>query len=148
MTPQGRDRWAVEIRRIAVAVGIGLADNREVDALGLLPATRLAMDRALSRLTPPPEYLLIDHLQLPESELGQAAITRGDASVLSIAAASVIAKLHRDQLMTRLDRDHPGYGFAAHKGYGTRRHQAALRAVGACEIHRRSYSPIAALLGD
>lgn len=148
MTPQARDRWAAEICRIAVAVGIGRADNREIDELGLLPATRLAMNRALSGLTSPPQYLLIDHLPLPESELEQAAITRGDASVLSIASASVIAKVHRDQIMAQLDRAHPGYGFGAHKGYGTRKHRDALRMLSACEIHRRSYSPIAALLRD
>jgi ribonuclease HII len=147
MTPTDRERWAGEIRHFAVGVGIGQADNGEIDELGLLPATRLAMMRALSQLKPDPEYLLIDHLPLPESDLDQTAITRGDASVLSIASASVIAKVFRDLLMTRLDREHPGYGFASHKGYGTRGHRDALRRLSACDIHRRSYAPVAALLG-
>jgi ribonuclease HII len=146
MTAANRARWAPKIRHIARGVGVGLATNGEIDELGLLPATRLAMLRALSELSHAPEYLLIDHLPLPEVDLAQAALTRGDARVLSIACASVIAKVYRDQIMDQMDHEHPGYGFAEHKGYGTRAHQQALHDLSPCEIHRRSYQPIAEYL--
>lgn len=146
MTAANRATWAPRIRRIAKGAAIGRATNFEIDELGLLPATRLAMLRALSDLPCAADYLLIDHLPLPEAQLAQTAITHGDVLVLSIACASVIAKVDRDHIMEQLGRDHPGYGFARHKGYGTQEHQAALEALSPCEIHRRSYLPVAACL--
>lgn len=146
MTPAGRARWAEEIRARAVTCAVGLASADEIDALGILPATRLAMTRALAQLAPAPQHLLIDALRLPEIDLPQTALIKGDRRSLSIAAASVLAKTARDAILVELDATYPAYGFAAHKGYGTARHQAALQACGPCPIHRRSFAPIRGLL--
>lgn len=142
MTPAERKIWAARLRRLAVAWGIGFASHAEVDALGILPATRLAMQRALAALSPPPQHLLIDHLLLPEVEIPQTALTKGDARSLSIAAASILAKTARDALLVALEDEFPGYGFKAHKGYGTQQHLLALRDLGPCPIHRRSFTPV------
>jgi ribonuclease HII len=144
MTPAQRELWASIIRQIALEVGLGVASSQEVDQLGLITATREAMARALSDLNKQPEHLLIDHLPLPEIPLPQTVLTRGDARVLSIAAASVIAKVARDRMMVDLDEHQPGYGFARHKGYGTAQHRAALAHLGPCPSHRFSYAPVAA----
>jgi len=130
--------------RDSITVGLGVASAEEVDQLGLIVATREAMTRALTDLCTPPEHLLIDHLRLPEVALPQTALTRGDSRVLSIAAASVIAKVARDQAMVALDASFPGYGFARHKGYGTAEHRAALKRLGPCPFHRLTYAPVAA----
>lgn len=140
LSPAARDRCDQQVREIAVAVGIGEASAAEVDERGLLPATRAAMRRAVAALDPPPSCLLIDHINLPELTLPQEAITRGDQSVLSIAAASVVAKVWRDRLMVELDERFSGYGFARHKGYGTSHHRLALARLGPCPEHRRSYA--------
>jgi ribonuclease HII len=115
----------------------------EVDQLGLIPATRLAMLRAIDELPIQPDQLLIDHISLPDVPIPQESITRGDSQVLSIASASIIAKVRRDDTMMELDQSFPGYGFAAHKGYGTPQHRTALQQLAPCPIHRFSYSPIA-----
>lgn len=148
MTPAGRERWELRIREVALAVGLGQASPQEVDALGPLRATRLAMERALQMLPSEPDYLLIDHLRLPEIELPQTGLPHGDARVLSIAAASVVAKVARDRAMVDLEAVFPGYGFAQHKGYGTPGHRTALHRLGPCDIHRRSYAPVAARVRD
>ena len=138
-----RERCNERIRAVAVTVGMGEASAREVDELGLLPATRAAMRRAVEALSPPPSYLLIDHILVPELEdIGQRPITRGDQSVLSIAAASVIAKVWRDRLMGELSGQFASYGFERHKGYGTAQHREALARLGPCPEHRRSYAPV------
>ncbi|MCH8339308.1 MAG: ribonuclease HII [Chloroflexi bacterium] len=142
LSPAARDRCDQQVRELAVAVGIGEASAAEVDERGLLPATRAAMRRAVAALDPPPSCLLIDHINLPELTLPQEAITRGDQSVLSIAAASVVAKVWRDRLMVELDKHFSGYGFARHKGYGTSQHRQALARLGPCPEHRRSYAPV------
>jgi ribonuclease HII len=146
MTPRQRARWAEEIRKVATAVGLGQATPEEVDRLGPLGASRLAMERALADLWLSPDHLLIDHLRLPEVMLPQTALPQGDAQVLSIAAASVMAKVTRDEAMVRLEAEYPGYGFSRHKGYGTAEHRAALDRLGPCPIHRHSYAPVAACL--
>ncbi len=143
-----RSHWAGKIRESASAIGGGQATAEEVDTLGLISATRAAMTRAVHELHPPPDYLLIDHILLPESELPQTALPRGDAIVLSIAAASIIAKVTRDTIMIELDKHYPGYGFPQHKGYGTSVHRQALVALGPAPVHRRSFKPIAALLSE
>jgi ribonuclease HII len=148
MTPNQRQKWASCITRVALSVGIGRASHEEVDQLGLITATRSAMARALTDLCILPEHLLIDHLLIPEIPLPQTALTHGDSRALSIAAASVLAKVSRDRTMIRLDEDYPGYGFAHHKGYGTARHRAALQSLGPCPIHRRTYAPVAALASN
>lgn len=142
MTPRQRTLAAGKIRTVAVAWSVGCASALEVDRIGPLRATRLAMNRAVLGLRFPPDHLMIDHLLLPESPLPQTAITHGDALSLSIAAASVIAKTWRDELMTAMDRTYPGYGFARHKGYGTGAHAEGLARLGVCPEHRRSYAPI------
>ncbi len=142
MTPAERAFWAEVIKERALAWGVGFASNQEIDTLGIVPATRLAMARALVDLRIPAEHLLIDALHLPEIRLPQTALIKGDARSLSIAAASVLAKTARDALMVQMDAVYPAYGFARHKGYGTAIHQAALREAGPCEIHRFSFEPI------
>jgi ribonuclease HII len=147
MTAQQRERWAAEIKAAALSWGVGFASFDEIDCLGILPATRLAMQRALEQLVPAPEHLLIDAVLL-DLPLPQTSLIHGDALCLSIAAASVLAKTARDAVLRELDGLYPGYGFARHKGYGTAAHQAALAELGPCPVHRRSYAPIAALLQD
>jgi ribonuclease HII len=145
MTAVQRRRWAGRIRQVALAVGIGSASPLEVDTAGLIEATRRAMRRALAGLSIQPEHLLIDHLALPKMSLPQTPLTHGDALVLSIAASSVIAKVTRDAIMEHLSHAYPGYGFEHHVGYGTSRHRLAIQQLGACPIHRRSYTPLKAL---
>jgi ribonuclease HII len=145
MTPAQRFRWAGAIREVAVAIGVGHCLPEEVDDLGPLVATRLAMERALAGLSLVPEHLLIDYLRLPEVSLPQTSLPQGDARVLSIAAASVIAKVTRDQWMVSLEEAYPGYGFARHKGYGTPEHRGALALLGPCPLHRMSFAPVASL---
>ncbi len=146
MTARQREINLGHILGICSAAATGAAGPAEIDSLGLIAATRLAMMRALGQLKVAPAHLLLDYMILPESELPQTSIAHGDALCLSISAASVLAKVTRDRMMGVLDLIYPAYGFARHKGYGTRAHRAALAAHGPCEIHRRSYAPVAACL--
>jgi len=144
LTPRQRERLFDVIQEVAVAVGVGSAGPAEVDADGLLPATRAAMQRAVAMLQPQPDALLIDAVNLQSLVfIPQRFLNFGDSLSLSIAAASIIAKVSRDRLMRTLDERHPGYGFARHKGYGTAWHRTALERIGVCEAHRRSYGPVA-----
>jgi ribonuclease HII len=142
MTPAQRAIWFSSIQELAQATAIGFATAQEIDRLGLSAATRKAMQRAITQLGIEPQHLLIDHIRLPEVDLPQTAITHGDARIFSIAAASVIAKVARDRAMVAFSRRYPGYGFEAHKGYGTSAHRLALQRLGPCEIHRGSYTPV------
>ncbi len=142
MTPKARAEWARMIPEVALAWGVGLASQQEIDSLGIVPATRLAMLRALEACAARPQHLLIDALRLPGLDTPQTALIKGDARCMSIAAASVLAKTARDGLMVELDGEYPGYGFARHKGYGTSQHQEALRQLGACVLHRQSFAPL------
>lgn len=146
MSAAQRTAWAGRIHECAIAVGVGWADFTEIDTLGIVPATRLAMIRAIQDMNHSVDQLLIDAVKLPALDIPQTSLIKGDARSLSIAAASVIAKTSRDLRMIELEEDYPGYGFARHKGYGTANHQAALIAQGVSAIHRRSYAPIRALL--
>ncbi len=148
LSSRQRSHWAGKILEIASSIGVGQATAEEVDSLGLILATRTAMTRAVHELDPSPDHLLIDHILLPESELPQTALPRGDAIVLSIAAASIIAKVTRDTIMIELDALYPGYGFPQHKGYGTSFHRQALATLGPAPVHRRTFKPIAALLSE
>ena len=140
LTPAERERIAAELKATALCYGVGLIPPAEIDSTNILIATRRAMCHALGELRPSSaDFLLIDALQLREVELPQRAIIRGDSVSASIAAASVIAKTFRDALMRDYDHIYPQYGFATHVGYGTRAHLEALRAHGACPIHRRSF---------
>jgi ribonuclease HII len=142
MTPRERGFWAEIIKLKALTWAVATASSREIDQLGIVPATRLAMSRAISQLTHAPDHLLIDAVRLPEIGVPQTSLIKGDCLVLSIAAASVLAKTSRDGLMLDLDRDFPVYGFARHKGYGTMVHQQTLAEYGPCPEHRYSYAPV------
>jgi len=142
LTPARREVLYQVIHRVAWAVGVGVVPPARIDEIGIVPATRQAMREALAQLTPPPQALLIDALSLPRVSLPQRSLVKGDAFCLSIAAASIIAKVYRDRLMVELDQQYPGYGFARHKGYGTPQHRAALLALGASPVHRHSYAPV------
>jgi ribonuclease HII len=128
-----------EIRAHAVALAIAEVSAEEIDRINILQATKKAMRLAIESLDPAADFLLIDALQLKEIRLPQKAIIKGDAISASIAAASIIAKTYRDNLMQELDAVYPVYGFAKHVGYGTKAHFEAIRAHGACEIHRKSF---------
>ena len=138
MSPLEREHWAPYIRAAASGWGVGFASAEEIDALGIVPATKLAATRALETLSP--DYLLTDALLFRELDLSQTALIKGDQRSLSVAAASVLAKTARDALLRELDGQYPGYGFAQHKGYGTRQHHEAIRQLGLCDIHRKSFS--------
>jgi ribonuclease HII len=141
LSPNDREYWDLKIRKIACSVSVGQASVDEIDQIGILPATRLAMQRAIFSLNVIAEHLLIDYILIGDVGINQTAIPRGDSRALSIAAASVVAKVARDRLMTDLDLQYPQFGFAQHKGYGTRQHQAALKRLGPSPIHRRSFEP-------
>lgn len=139
MTPAARQDWARRLQDLCLAYGAGFASADEIDQIGILPATRLAVHRALQQLSIRPHYLLVDYLNLPECDLPQLALVKGDARCLSIAAASIIAKTARDTLMCQQDLQFPGYGFARHKGYGTADHYRAIARLGPSPIHRRTF---------
>lgn len=134
-----REALYEEICQKAVAYGVGLASAEEIDELNILQATYLAMKRALDQLSQTPAVLLNDAVTIPGVTIPQVPIIKGDAKSLSIAAASVLAKVTRDQIMTACDPIFPEYGFARHKGYGTAAHIEALRAFGPCSMHRRTF---------
>ena len=148
LTPARREFLFGHIREIAVAVGIGMVHHRVIDDQGIVKATRLAMKLAIDHLSPSPESLLIDYIRLPEVPLPQKGITNGDELCLSIACASIVAKVSRDRLMIELDRIYPGYGLAQHKGYGTKAHISCLYRVGPCPIHRQSFRPISDIIQE
>ena len=147
LTASVRERLDVWIHEVALAVGIGRASVREVDVVGIVGATRRAMSRAIGMLQPRPQALLIDALSLPGIDLPQQCPVKGDRVSLSIAAASIVAKVARDKLMREADRRYPGYGFSRNKGYGTREHMGALELQGPCIIHRVSFAPVARVNG-
>lgn len=131
-----------------VSYGVGACTADEIDQLGIVPATKLAMSRAIAELDPQPDHLIIDAVELSSVAIPQTAIIRADSRSQSVAAASIIAKVTRDKLMANVfDSEYPGYGFAAHKGYGTAIHMSALKELGASPIHRRSFKPVKDVLG-
>jgi len=145
LTPLCRERCYRLILQQAMDWGVGVVSSAVIDRIGIVPATRRAMRQALDALSLTPDYLLIDALPLPEVDIPQCVLPKGDLYHLSISAASIIAKVSRDRWMIGLDRRLPGYGMAQHKGYGTRQHRAALWSRGASSQHRHSYAPIRAL---
>jgi ribonuclease HII len=142
LAPARRDELAVTIQRRALAWAVALATVEEIDRINILQASLLAMRRAVELLEPAPEFALIDGNQLPPLAIPAQALIGGDASVPAIAAASILAKSHRDALMRTLDATYPQYGFARHFGYATPEHLAALRRCGPCALHRRSFAPV------
>lgn len=148
LDPERREELAREIRSSAAAVAVGVAEVAEIDRLNVYHAALLAMRRAVEALSEPPEHLLVDARELPDLPIPQNRFDRGDGINFSIAAASIVAKTHRDRLMAELDRRHPEYAFARHKGYGTAEHQEAIREHGPCEVHRMSFGFIRELCGE
>lgn len=146
MTPEERADGAGRIRQAAVGWGVGVASVEEVDAFNIRMATLLAMRRAVEALGIQPQGLLIDGKDQIFTTIPCEAVVDGDAKSLAVAAASVVAKVTRDELMDEADRGFPGYGFAQNKGYGTPDHLEALRERGPCSIHRRSFRPVRELL--
>jgi ribonuclease HII len=125
-----------------IAFGVGVVSHEVIDERGIAPATRLAMRYAVEQLSTRPDYLLIDYMRLPGVRIPQKGVVDGDSICVSIAAASIVAKVTRDRLMVELDGRYPGYGLAQHKGYGTREHLEALQKLGPCPIHRKTFQPV------
>jgi ribonuclease HII len=141
LTREERESLDEQIRRMALALCIAEIDAETIDRVNIYQATRMAMLEAVVGLTMAPDHLLIDAMRL-DHPCRQTKLIYGDALSLSIAAASVVAKVHRDALMRELDGVHPGYGLASHKGYGTPEHRRALVEFGPCALHRRSFAPV------
>lgn len=143
-----RQALAEEIQQRALSVSIGRASVEEIDELNVLKASHLAMRRALAGLSLEPDHVLVDGNKLPEMDYSAEAIVQGDKTVDSISAASIVAKVTRDEELIALALDYPGYGFESHKGYPTAQHRRALRTMGPCPAHRRSYAPVQAALAN
>lgn len=142
LSEKQREVFYPEIRKSASAVGVGVATAVEIDEVNILQATLLAMQRSLKRLPVAADYLLIDGITPLPVDIAQQTLKKGDSRSLSIAAASVIAKVIRDQIMLALDRQFPGYGFARHKGYGTVQHRQAIAEIGPAKPHRKSFGGV------
>jgi ribonuclease HII len=143
LSPAKRERLFHEIRAKALCCSVAEASAQEIDALNILQATLLAMQRAVAGLRLPPKLVLVDGNRLPVLPMRADAIVKGDSKVAAISAASIVAKVHRDQLCVALDALYPVYGFSKHKGYGTAEHLAALALHGPCPEHRISFRPVA-----
>ena len=139
---EARERLAREIHAQAIAVAIAEVSVSEIDRRNIYQASLLAMRQAVEALDPQPDHVLVDARHIPGIASAQTAIVGGDGLDASIAAASIVAKVHRDAIMARLDREYPGYGFGRHMGYATREHLVALRRQGATPVHRRSFAPV------
>jgi len=148
LTESEREELYLAIVQRAVGIGVGSATEEEIDRLNILEATRLAMLRALAGLRPQPDCLLIDAISLPQCALPIRSIIKGDALCMSVAAASIVAKVTRDRLMVEYHRQYPHYNFLSHKGYGTEEHLKQLAAHGPCLIHRRTYAPVAEVIAQ
>jgi len=143
LRPAQREKLAIQIRASAASWAVGVVDAKEIDAIGIAAATRLAMQQAVAALTCIPDHLLIDWVRLPHVPIRQLSQPKADRTMASVAAASILAKVQRDQIMTHYDDAFPGYGFAAHKGYGVAAHLTAIARLGACVLHRHSFAPLA-----
>jgi ribonuclease HII len=142
LSPKKREFLFDLISKEALAVGIGIVSPQIIDSINILKATKLAMKQAIKKLSKQPSFLLIDRLTLPVLSIPQMGITRGDKLSLSIASASIVAKVTRDSIMREFDALYPGYGFAKHKGYGTQEHLTCLQRLGPSAIHRLSFAPV------
>jgi ribonuclease HII len=147
LSARQRENLLEEITASGAAIGIGVADVDRIDRMNILQASLWAMAQAVGRLPIAPRLALVDGNRLPRLSCRARAIVGGDATCLSIAAASIVAKVTRDRMMTELAAAHPGYGFEKHKGYGTPEHKAALLRLGVCPQHRRSFRPVQEALG-
>ena len=142
LSPEKREVLSLHIHRAAISIGIGMVSSEVIDKRGIVKATHLAMRLAIKQLSPTAETLLIDYLHLPGVKLPQKGVTDGDSLCISIACASIVAKVARDHLMVEMDKTYCGYGLAQHKGYGTEEHLACLQRLGPCPIHRQSFRPV------
>jgi len=142
LRPAKREILASHIKRAAISFGVGVVNQKLIDTMGIVEASKLAMKLAINRLAPGPEYLLIDYVYLPAVKLPQKGITDGDCKCFSIACASIVAKVARDEMMMRLDRLFSGYRLAENKGYCTEEHLAGLSRLGPSPIHRRTFQPV------
>ena len=146
--PKAKNKEIYEaVLQNAIAIGVGVKDNHVIDQVNIYEATKLAMMEAIGQLEPQPQHLLIDAMKL-DLPISQTSIIKGDANSLSIAAASIVAKVTRDQMMEDFDREYPGYDFAQNAGYGTAKHLAGLDQLGVTPIHRRSFEPIKSMCED
>jgi ribonuclease HII len=146
LTPEAREQLSERIRDKAIAWAVAHATVEEIDRMNILRASLLAMQRAVAALGMSPEEVCVDGNVLPEVPFPCTAVVKGDQRVAAIAAASILAKVARDADMAAMESRYPGYGFASHKGYCTPEHLAALKSLGPCEIHRRSFEPVHLLL--
>jgi ribonuclease HII len=142
LTPNSRAYWTERLQELALTWAVGYAQPAEIDQMGIVPATRLAVQRALEQLTITPQHVLVDYLDLPDCLISFTSLVKGDARSLSIAGASILAKHARDQKLIKLEGQWPGYGFARHKGYGTAVHRAAVKRLGPSPVHRLSFKPL------
>ena len=142
LTSKKRNSLSILIKRFALTYGIGISSAKEIDQIGIVPATKLSMIRAVNHLAPKPEYLLIDSLEIPEIDIDQTSLIKGDNISISIAAASIIAKVARDKMMEKYDKYFPNYTFKSHKGYYTKSHASELIENGVTKIHRKTFAPI------
>ncbi len=142
LTPEQRESISPLIHEAAVSIGTGVVQPEIIDSRGMTYAVRLAMKMAINKLSPQPDYILIDYFTVPGLNLPQKGVMEGDTVCFSIACASIVAKVFRDHMMEELDKTYPGYGLARHKGYGTEEHVARLRQLGPSPIHRRSFQPV------
>jgi ribonuclease HII len=142
LTAEERETARVKIEKSSLAWAVGFATNQEIDRLGIVPATRLAIWRALEELNPMPDHILVDYLVLPDLPIPQTRLVKGDARSLSIAAASILAKTHRDAFMANQAAIYPDFAFEKNKGYGTAHHRKAIQTLGPCPIHRMTFAPL------
>jgi len=148
LSPRRREELALLIMEQAQSWSVARASVAEIDELNILQASLLAMHRAVRALEPQPSYVLVDGNRLPRWDYPSEPVVKGDDRVPAIAAASILAKVQRDRELVDLERQYPGYGFAAHKGYPTASHLEALRTLGVTPVHRRSFGPVRALLSE
>lgn len=148
LTAARRERLLPLIREVALGVGVGWGKPAEIDLWGIVPTTQLAMGRAIAQLGEGVGALVVDHLHLPAVQLPQHSLPKADVRCLSVAAASIVAKVERDRIMVALEEEYPGYGFAQHKGYGTRQHRQALARLGPAAVHRVSWRPMRSSAAD
>ena len=142
ITMKARERQQKIIEENCLDWGVGFASNLEIDRYGIVPSTRLAVSRALENLQLQPQHLLVDYIVLPDIPVPQTRLVKGDARSLSIAAASILAKTHRDAQMITLSSKYPGYDLGANKGYGTAAHRKAIQKLGPSPLHRMSFAPL------
>ena len=143
LTPLKREQLFIEIKNIAISYATGIVGWKEIDEMGILEASKLAMRTAVLKLDPEPDFIITDAVAINVNAIPQLSLIHGDATVFSVAAASIIAKVTRDHLMQKYDKKFPQYGFKEHMGYGTEIHLKAIKEHGPCQIHRMSFSPFA-----